>query len=143
MPLNDEIYIGTEAGGVGGMVPVSSLGQGVYATAIAEGSFTVDPVSYSQIISTAGGNIRQLGWIQTQWHINGLRAEQYDAIIAYKVDLSTPLYIHTLTEDGATYASYYAKALFPPIINRGDPMAVEAGAVFDWTLRFIQMVVQP
>ena len=84
-----------------------------------------------------------MGWKQTAWHINGLRAEQYDALIAYKIDLSTMVYIHTISEDGATYKTYLAKALFPPTINRSDPTAVEAGAVFDWEIRFIQMIEQP
>ena len=142
MPLDNELYIGTFAGGVGGMAKVSSLGEGVYSHAISEGAFTVDPVTYSRTAQQADGGVRQLGWLQTAWHISGLRAEQYDAIIAYKTDTTTLLYIHTLGEDGATYVTYLAKAIFPVIVNRGEPTAVEKGPVLDFEIRFIQLLEQ-
>jgi hypothetical protein len=142
MPLDNELYLGTQAGGVNGMVKVSSLGQGNYASAIAEGSFTVDPVTFSKITRRADGGIIEQGWKQTAWHINGLRDSQYTALIAYKTALTTVLYIRTLGEDGKTYKDYLATALFQPVVNRGDPTAVESGAVFDFEIRFIKMIEQ-
>jgi hypothetical protein len=138
MPWDNELYIGDLAGGVNGMVKVSSLGQGVYAPAISEGSFTVDPMSYSLTVKLGDGSDIEMGWQQTEWHINGLRAEQYDAIENYKVALSTQLYIRTYKNDGKTFANYLVMAIFPVKPNRGDPTAVEDGAVFDYTIRFIQ-----
>lgn len=142
MPLDDELYIGTEAGGVNGMVKVSSLGLGNYSPAISEGAFTVDPVTFSKIVRRSDGGIIEHGWKQCAWHINGLRDEQYTALIAYKTALTTNLYIRTLGEDGKTYKDYLATALFQPVVNRGDPTAVEGGAVFDFEIRFIKMIEQ-
>lgn len=142
MPYDNELYIGTQAGGEGGMVKVSSLGMGTYSSAIAEGAFTVDPVTFSRVTQRADGTVIEQGWKQTTWHINGLRDEQHTAIIAYKTSLTTTLYIRTLSEDGKTYKNYLAKAIFQPTINRGDAMAGEAGAVFDFEIRFIQMIEQ-
>lgn len=138
MPWDNELYIGDLADGVNGMVKVSSLGQGVYAPAISEGAFTVDPMAYSLTVRLGDGSDIEMGWQQTEWHINGLRAEQYDAIEAYKVELSTQLYIRTYKNDGKTFANYLVMAIFPVKPNRGDPTAVEDGAVFDYTIRFIQ-----
>lgn len=142
MSLADELYIGTNAGGVAGMVKVSSLGQGDYSTAISEGSFTVDPVTFSKIVRRADGGMVEHGWKQCAWHINGLRDEQHTALIAFKTALTTELYIRTLGEDGKTYKNYAATAIFQPIVNRGDPMVEEAGAVFDFEIRFIKLVEQ-
>jgi hypothetical protein len=142
MPYDDELYLGTFAGGEGGMAKVSSLGEGSYASAIQRGSFTVDPVTFSRIVQKATGAQIQQGWRQAAWHIAGLRDEQHAAIIAYKVDLTTALYIRTHSEDGKTYKNYLVDAIFPPIVNRGDPTAVEAGAVFDFEIRFIKMIEQ-
>jgi len=138
MPFDSELYIGTLAGGVNGMVKVSSLGQGEYASAIAEGSFTVDPMAHSLSVKLGDGSEIEMGWMQTEWHINGLRGSQYDAIEAYKTALSTQLYIRTYKNDGKTFANYLALAIFPVKPNRGEPTAVEDGAVFDYTIRFIQ-----
>jgi hypothetical protein len=138
----NEIMIGTYAGGVAGMVKVSSLGEGEYASAIDEGAFGVDPLSYSQIIRTGDGSEKEMGWLQTEWHINGLRAEQYEAIESYKADHTTRLYIRTLKNDGARYGNYLVKAIFPVKPNRGDPTAVEDGAVFDYAIRFTQAIEQ-
>lgn len=138
----NEIMIGTQAGGVAGMVKVSFIGEGEYASAIDEGAFAVDPLSYSQIIHTGDGSEKEMGWLQTEWHINGLRAEQYEAIESYKVNHTTQLYIRTLKNDGATYGNYLVKAIFPVKPNRGDPTAVEEGAVFDYAIRFTQAIEQ-
>jgi hypothetical protein len=138
----NELMIGTYAGGVSGMVEVSSLGEGEYASAIEEGSFTVDPAHYSQTIILGDGTEEVNGWLQTSWHINGLRAEQYDALVAYKVSHSTQVYIRTLDNDGATYKNYLALMIWPVKPSRGDPTAVEEGAVFDFELRFTQMIEQ-
>lgn len=142
MSLDDELYIGNKAGGVAGMVKVSTLGQGTYSPAISEGAFTVDPVTFSKIVRRADGGMIEQGWKQCAWHINGLRDEQYTALIAYKTALTTDLYIRTLGEDGKTYKNYSATAIFQPLVNRGDPMAAEAGAVFDFEIRFIKLVEQ-
>lgn len=138
----DEIMIGSAAGGVAGMVKVSSLGEGTYASAIFQGAFTVDPAFYSQIVILGDGTERELGWLQTSWHINGLRAEQYDALKAYRTGHSTSVYIRTLDEDGAEYKNYSAVMLWTPKLNRGDPTAVEDGVVVDFELRFIQLILQ-
>ncbi len=143
MPFPNELMIGTFAGGVNNMVAVSSLGQGVYASAIAEGAFTVNPVHYPTTIKTADGSEIEMGWAEADWHIAGLRDEQYTALIAYKSSLTTSLYIRTLSNDGKTYKNYSVKAIFPIMPNRGDPMAVEAGGVFDFTIRFIHAVEIP
>lgn len=137
-----EIMIGSYADGVAGMVKVSSLGEGDYASAIEEGSFTVDPLSYSQTVRTGDASEKEMGWLQTEWHINGLRAEQYDAIESFRVNHTTRLYIRTLKNDGATYGNYLVKAIFPIKPNRGDPTAVEEGAVFDYAIRFTQAIEQ-
>ena len=142
MPLLDELYIGTQGGGVNGMVTVSSLGMGSYSPHIQEGAFTVDPVMYSKIIQDVDGSVIEQGWKQCAWHISGLRAAQYDALIAFRVALTTTLYIRTLSEDAATYKNYLVKAIFPPVVIRGEPTAVEDGPVLDFELRFIQMVEQ-
>jgi hypothetical protein len=137
-----EIMIGTLAGGVGGMVKVSTLGQGTYAPKIAEGSFTVDPLAYSVVVVLGDGTEQEHGWLQTEWHINGLRGSQYSAIEAYKTAHTTQLYIRTLKNDGKTWGNYLVNAIFPVKPNRGDPTAVEDGVVVDYTIRFIQAVEQ-
>ena len=138
MPFDPELYIGTFAGGVNGMVKVSSLGEGDYAAAISEGAFTVDPMSYSLIVKLGDGSEIEMGWQQTEWHINGLRGSQWSAIEGYRTALSTQLFIRTYKNDGKTFANYLVTAIFPTKPNRADPTAVEDGAVFDYTLRFIQ-----
>jgi hypothetical protein len=138
----DELMIGTLAGGVGGMVAISSLGQGQYASAIAEEAFTVDPVHRSTIVTTLDGFQKEMGWLQAAWHINGLRAEQYDAIIAYKDEHSTRLYIRTLMNDGETFANYLVISHWPVKPARGSPTAVEAGVVQDFTIVFTMMEEQ-
>lgn len=138
----DELMIGTLAGGVAGMVKVSSLGQGTYASSIFPGAFTVDPAHFSRVAILGDGSERELGWLQTTWHINGLRAEQYDALVAYSLSHSAQLYIRTLSEDGSTYKNYLALVTWPIRINRADPTAVEEGTVFDFELRITQMLEQ-
>lgn len=142
MPFLDELYLGAYADGVNGMVAISELGMDDYSPAIAEGAFTVDPVHYSQEVQTADGDIIEMGWLECAWHINGLRAAQYEAIVDYRIDHTTLVYIRTLDNDGATYKNFLAKAIFPVRPVRGDPTAVEDGAVFDFEIRFIQLVEQ-
>jgi hypothetical protein len=139
----NELMIGNYADGVSMMVAISTLGRGDYSDNIAEGAFTVDPVSYSKAVQAADGSVRLMGWMECAWHISGLRAEQYDGLIAYKTGTTIRLYIRTLSEDGATYKNYSAKAIFPPRITRGDPTAVEDGPVLDFEIRFIQLVEIP
>ena len=124
------------------MVKISTLGEGTYNPAIAEGAFTVEPMAGSVIVRLGDGTEREMGWQQTEWHLNGLRGPQYEAIEGYRVDLSTQLYIRTLKNDGATYANYLATAIFPVKPNRADPTAIESGPVFDYTIRFIKCVEQ-
>jgi len=138
----DELMIGTFAGGVAGMVKISSLGQGVYSSAIAEGAFTVDPVHRSKVITLGDGSLKEMGWLQAAWHINGLRAEQYTAIIAYKIAITTQLYIRTLKNDSSTFANYLVLSHWPVKPVRGDPTAVEAGSVQDFEIAFTQMEEQ-
>lgn len=133
-----ELMIGTFAGGVSGMVKVSSIGANTYAPNIAEGSFTVDPMAYSLTVKLGDGSEIEMGWQQTEWHLNGLRGSQYEAIEAYKTALSTQLYIRTYKNDGKTFANYLVTAIFPVKPNRADATAIESGAVFDYTIRFIQ-----
>lgn len=140
--MAEELMIGTFAGGVGGMVNISSLGQGVYASAIYEGAFTVDPVHRPVLVANMDGFQREMGWLQAAWHINGLRDEQYTALIAYKVSHSTRLYIRTLKNDGKTFGNYLAIAHFPVKPARGHPTAVEAGVVQDFTITFTMMEEQ-
>ncbi len=138
----NELMIGTLAGGVAGMVAVSSLGQGTYASKIVEGAFTVDPVHRSQVLVLADGSQKEMGWLQAAWHINGLRAEQYSAIIAYKVDHTTQLYIRTLKNDSNTFGNYLVLSHWPVKPARGEPTAVEAGVVEDFTITFTMMEEQ-
>lgn len=138
----NEIMIGEFDDGVEGMVRVSSLGEGEYASTIAEGAFTVDPLYRSAVVVLGDGTEKEQGWLQTEWHINGLRGSQYDAIESFKSDHTTQLYIRTLKNDGKTYGNYLVNAIFPSKPNRGDPTAVEDGAVFDYSIRFIQAVEQ-
>lgn len=142
MPFPDELMIGTFEDGENGMVAISSLGAGTYAWAIAEGAFTVDPVHRSKVVQRGDGTFVEMGWQQCSWHINGLRGTQYDAIISYKIDLTTQLYIRTLKNDGKTYANYLVTAIFPIKPFRGEPTDVEDGIVEDFTIQFIQMVEQ-
>jgi hypothetical protein len=137
-----EIMIGSQADGVAGMVKVSSLGEGVFASAIDEGAFTVDPAYHSVMTILGDGTEQENGWLQTSWHINGLRAEQYDALVTYKTAHSTYVYIRTLDNDGADYKNYLALMIWPVKPNRGDPTAVEEGAVFDFEIKFTQMIEQ-
>jgi len=137
-----EIMIGAQADGVAGMVKISSLGEGDYASAIDEGAFTVDPAHYSVTTILGDGTEQENGWLQTTWHINGLRAEQYDALATYKTAHSTYVYIRTLDNDGADYKNYLALMMWPVKPNRGDPTAVEEGAVFDFELKFTQLIEQ-
>lgn len=142
MSYPNEIMIGTYAGGVGGMVTVAGLGEDTYTPGINEGSFTVNPMKYSQVITLADGTELEAGWLETEWHINGLRGAQYDAIDAYRTAHTTQLYIRTLDADGKTYKNFLVNAIFPTQIDRADPTAVEDGAVFDYPIRFIQAVEQ-
>lgn len=124
------------------MVAISSLGQGVYAGAISEGAFTVDPVHRSKVITLGDGSQKEMGWLQAGWHINGLRAEQYAALIAYKTEHTTQLYIRTLKNDGSTFANYLVLSHWPVKPVRGDPTAVEAGVVQDFAIIFTMMEEQ-
>lgn len=142
MPYLDELMIGSFAGGVGGMVAVSSLGESEYSPRIAEGAFTVDPVHYSQVIQLADGSVLEKGWLETSWHINGLKASQYDDVIAFRDSLTTKLYIRTLDNDGVTYKNFLCDAIFPVKPNRADPTAVEEGPVYDFEIRFIKLLEQ-
>lgn len=140
--MAEELMIGTFAGGVAGMVELTSLGQGVYSSAIVEWAFTVDPVHRPVLVATLDGYQKEMGWLQAAWHINGLRDEQYTALIAYKTSHSTKLYIRTLKNDGKTYGNYLAIAHFPVKPARGHPTAVEAGVVQDFTITFTMLVEQ-
>lgn len=140
MPFQNALMIGHYDDGVDGMAYIHELGQGEYAPAIAEGAFTVDPAHYSQQIQIGDGSIENAGWLEASWHINGLRASQYDALVAYQSGLTTLLYIRTLDNDGKTYANFSAKAIFPIRPNRADPSAVEDGSVFDFEIKFIQLL---
>jgi len=142
MPFPNELMIGTLAGGVNAMVAISSLGQGVYASVISEGAFTVDPVHRSKILTLGDGSQKEMGWLQAGWHINGLRGEQYEALIAYKVEHTTQLYIRTLKNDSKTFANYLVWSHWPVKPARGDPTAVEAGVVQDFAIIFTMMVEQ-
>ena len=124
------------------MVAVSSLGQGVYASKIAEGAFTVDPVHRAALVTTLDGLQKEQGWLQAAWHINGLRDEQYTAIVAYKTAHTTKLYIRTLKNDGKTWGNYLVTSHWPVKPARGHPTAVEAGVVQDFTITFTMMEEQ-
>jgi hypothetical protein len=137
-----ELMIGTFAGGVGAMVKVSSLGQGTYAWKISEGAFTVDPAHRSSVVLLGDGTAEENGWLQTTWHINGLRGEQYEALKTYRTAHSTKVYIRTLDQHGDGYKNYLANMLWPVRVNRADPTAVEEGLVYDFELRFIGMIEQ-
>lgn len=140
MPFDNELYIGILAGGTAGMVKVASLGAGVYASAIQQGAFTVDPIHYADVVLLADGTELEVGWLESAWHIAGLRDEQFTALIAYKTAHTTQLYIRTLDQDGKAYKNFLVNAIFPLQTNRGDPTAVEAGAVFDFSIRFIKAI---
>jgi len=124
------------------MVSLSTLGQGTYASAITEGAFTVDPVHRAAVITNMDGFQKEMGWLQCAWHINGLRDEQYTALIAYKTAHTTRLYIRTLKNDGKTFGTYLALAHFPVKPARGHPTAVEAGVVQDFTITFTMLEEQ-
>jgi hypothetical protein len=138
MAFDDELYIGTNGGGVNGMVKISSLGS----PHISEGSFSVDPAHRSAVVVLGDGTEQENGWLQCGWHINGLRASQFDALSAYKSAHSTRVYIRTLDNDGETFKNYSALMIWPVKPVRGDPMATEGGQVFDFELKFIQLVEQ-
>lgn len=140
MPYQNALMIGHYSDGVEGMVCIHELGQDEYSPNISEGAFTVDPAHYSQQIQLGDGAIENAGWMESAWHINGLKASQYEAIAAYQENITTQLYIRTLKEDSRTFANYLVKAIFPVRIIRGDKTAVEDGAVFDFEIRFIQMI---
>jgi hypothetical protein len=142
MAIVDELMIGTFAGGTGGMVAVSSLGLGTYASAIFEGAFTVDPVHRAVVVPTLDGYQKEMGWLQAAWHINGLRDEQYSALVAYKTAHTTKLYIRTLKNNGKTFGTYLVLSHWPVKPARGHPTAVEAGVVQDFSITFTMMVEQ-
>lgn len=145
MPFPNELMIGhlSDYDFVEDMVAISSLGQGVYASKIAEGAFTVDPVHHSVITRLSDGTQQENGWLQCSWHIAGLRAEQYAALEVYKEELSTEVYIRTLDNDGVIYKNYSAVMIWPVKPVRGSPTAVENGIVSDFELVFIRLVEIP
>jgi len=122
------------------MVALSSLGEGVYSSAIMEGSFTVDPVHRSTLVINMDGLQKEMGWLQAAWHVNGLRDEQYAALVAYKTAHSTKLYIRTLNNSGKIFSNYLVISHWPVKPARGHPTAVEAGIVQDFTITFTMMV---
>lgn len=142
MPDPDELMIGTFAGGTAGMVTISSLGLGTYSPKIAEGAFTIDPAHYSGEVTLGDGTQREVGWLQSAWHINGLRGQQYTDLIVYRTGHSSKVYIRTLDNDSKTFKNYLCVMIWPVKPNRGDPTAVEDGVVQDFELKFIQMVEQ-
>lgn len=143
MPWDNELYLGTQAGGAAGMVKISSLGQDTYAPTIALGAFTVDPVHRAALVILGDGTETEAGWLQCAWHINGLRGSQYTALAAYKVAHSSQVFIRTLDNDSKTYKNYSATMIWPVKPNRGEPTVVEDGAVFDFELKFVQLVEIP
>lgn len=140
----DEIMIGAEGDGVAGMIKVSELGinPSTYTPSISKGAFTIDPVHFATVIRRGDGSEIEQGWRQAAWHINFLRDSQYDALAVYKIAVTTPLYIRTLSEDSKTWKNYLVKSLWPPKIARTDPTAIENGIIVDFMIRFIQMVEQ-
>jgi len=128
----DYLKIGTLAGGVGSMVNVDSLGVKSF-------SIDIEPAHYTEFIPLGDGTIQAQGWLEAEWHLNGLRDASYTALVAYRTGQSTELYIRTLSEDGKTLKNYRAIMVWPLGAIRRDHTTY---VVLDFTIKFIQMIEQ-
>lgn len=139
MPFPDKIMIGTYAGGTGGMVQVENLtGTGL---GIRTKSLDVVPVHYSRFLMLGSGSILGQGWKQCEWHLNGIRHVHWNALYtSYRTAYSTPVYIRTYSEDGKTFANYSAIMQWPESAPNRDH---DTNVVLDFTLLFIQLILQP
>jgi hypothetical protein len=126
MPSPENIKIGTQAGGVGGLVTLKSLG--IPAPLL-------DFLEFSQESKLADATIEGNGWSESEWHWGYLTAAQYTALAAYRVDKTTAVYTRD-RKRGNQYANFSAKMVWP------ERERWENGCVIDFTVRFIAMVEQ-
>lgn len=133
MPL----MIGTQAGGVVGMVDVASF-DALQRTRTK--AWEVTPVHYSRYITTGEGKLVGQGYLQCEWHLNGIRDVHWELLEAFKLAQSTWVYIQTYKEDGKTFGNYLALMHWsetPPTREH------DTNVVLDFNLNFTQMVLQP
>jgi len=126
MPNPSSVKIGTQAGGVGGMVTLASLELP---------SPLMDFQEFSQEILLGDATIDGHGWSVSEWHYGYLTAAQYNALVAYKTDKTTRVYIRT-RKDGNTYANFLANMIWP------ERERWENSCIVDFTIRFIAMIEQ-
>lgn len=136
--IEEKLMIGTEAGGVAGMITLQNLiGTGL---GIRHKSVEVVPVHFSVYHRSGEGKLVGHGFKQAEWHLNGVRdihwQELYDE---YLTSQSIWVYIRTFGEDGKTYKNYLALATRPdaPVTRDHD-----TNVVLDFTITFTQMVEQ-
>lgn len=139
MPFPNELMIGTYAGGTAGMVKLVDL----YATGRGIRSKSVDvvPVHYSRNLKLGDGTLMGQGWLQCEWHLNGIRHIHWNVLYStYRTGQNTQLYIRTYSEDGRTFANYLANMLWP---ENPPNREHDTDVVLDFNLIFTQLVLQP
>jgi hypothetical protein len=132
MPL----MIGSQAGGVVGMVDVSTLEPLARTRTKA---WEVTPVHYSIYIRNGDGKIIGQGFRQCEWHLNGIRDVTWAALRTLATSQSTYVYIQTYKEDGKTFGNYLALMHFPEAPPTRDH---DTNVVLDFTLTFTEMIEQ-
>lgn len=130
--MPDYLKIGDYAGGVAGLDTLDSLG-------IKSFSIDIESAHYTEYIELGDGTVQAQGWLEAEWHLNGVRDAAYTLLVAYRTGQSTELYIRTVSEDGKTLKNYKAVMVWPegPIVRDHT-----TNVVLDFTIRFIQMIEQ-
>jgi hypothetical protein len=126
VPSPNDIKIGTQAGGVGGMVTLKSLG--IPAPLL-------DFLEFSQENEMADATIEGDGWSESEWHWGYLTLAQYIALAAFRVDKTTPVYTRD-RKRGNQYADFASNMVWP------TRERWENNCVIDFAVRFIDMVEQ-
>lgn len=126
MPNPSDVKIGTQAGGVVGMVTLKSLGIPAPL---------MDFQEFSQENILGDGTVDGNGWSVSEWHWGYLTRVQYDALVAFKTGKSTPVYTRDRMT-GNQYANFLSNMIWP------ERERWESNCVVDFTVRFIAMVEQ-
>ena len=126
MPNPNDVKIGSQAGGAGGMVTLKSLS--IPAPLMDFQEFSQENIMG---VSSVEGN----GWSTSEWHWGYLTAAQYNALVAFKTGKSTPVYTRD-RKTGNAYADFFSNMVWP------ERERWENNCIIDFTIRFIAMVEQ-
>jgi hypothetical protein len=126
VPNPNNVKIGTQAGGTGGMVTLKSLGIPAPL---------MDFQEFSQENILGDATVEGNGWSISEWHWGYLTAAQYNALVAFKTGKSTPVYTCD-RKTGNAYANFLSNMVWP------ERERWENICVVDFTIRFIAMVEQ-